>query len=796
MPETNTYPRSDVYLYQSTIDPTKNMYIDDLEDLLSTIDSGMKHVECQYIKHDLTINLKLEFYQEEVLDFDYNYIKIVNKTKKRQGGREVIVSEDPVYYYIKSMKSVAFKTIAFELEMDVVNSLGQDAAGIGNPRNFLNTTHVLREHKDRFLNKVGTAKKRKVSQTIEDFNPIVNKKITDEIIKDGIDSITINPSPNWYLINYVDDYEIWNFITNDTGYEIKVPGKMFNWTYAVNQIMTYSTHTHTYTYTTYSYGTDEKYYSFGSQGDTLYYHGKEFNYTITIGDKVTILDGTEKTVIGFYHDNRLPHPWGEASHTFVILDDLDTWNPKFLCPYDDDKHKFFIMDPSSNRFDSVVGWIRMWYKNYKKTDDLDEALAYEGTIVEDGSYYSSEFISSIKSFDLTDPKTFKILKLPYCPIECEIFIGIERSLFSMYLEYNTTLNTMGYLRYKPGFGSNINALTSRDLGYKDLSFMEKTIANPTIFDNYDVENESKLWNSQYFISKFGYDNFNCQLKPELIDMEKESYPGRVNIKYRVNDGLGDSFGFKFETARAYNEEDYDEFLLVNRNNELPLYSNSYLDYMRNGYNFDKKANSLANETAVTNAFISTGTKIASATATGVLVGGSAGGVGAAVGAAVGLISGVATSVVNINNQINQQENSIAKNIQNLKSQGLSVSSSDDLTMLKWYNGNKLHYIEYSLPTSVRESIGRFFSLYGYTDNTYHTPSIDSRIWYNYVQCEPVLNCNIIPAYQKKWFDALKEKYRNGVTVYHKITYGEEGSEESAWDLNQEHENWEQWLINQ
>ena len=34
--------------------------------------------------------------------------------------------------------------------------------------------------------------------------------------------------------------------------------------------------------------------------------------------------------------------------------------------------------------------------------------------------------------------------------------------------------------------------------------------------------------------------------------------------------------------------DYEDYLLVNRNNEETIFSNDYLNYIRTGYNYDKK----------------------------------------------------------------------------------------------------------------------------------------------------------------------------------------------------------------
>jgi len=78
-----------------------------------------------------------------------------------------------------------------------------------------------------------------------------------------------------------------------------------------------------------------------------------------------------------------------------------------------------------------------------------------------------------------------------------------------------------------------------------------------------------------------------------------------------------------------------------------------------------------------------------------------------------------------------------------------------------------------------------FYYFGYTDNVYGVPNLNTRRWFNYIECVPVFNEEADTPY-KEYLDDIKERYQAGITVYHRVGY-------STYDLNQEKENWERSL---
>lgn len=57
--------------------------------------------------------------------------------------------------------------------------------------------------------------------------------------------------------------------------------------------------------------------------------------------------------------------------------------------------------------------------------------------------------------------------------------------------------------------------------------------------------------------------------------------------------------FKFDTGATKSamvtyleKEDFENYMIVNRNNEESIFNNEYLNYVNNGYNYDKKARRL------------------------------------------------------------------------------------------------------------------------------------------------------------------------------------------------------------
>lgn len=145
-----------IKIYKSGLTPSKNALVENIEDFLVTKDF-LVFDGVQYIKHDLTIQLKLNMPQsiEDIMPFDY--LSIRND------------DERIYYYFIRKTRSLSGYTISFDLAMDTINTFQ------GIP--MTSKTFVEREHRDRFESRYedehdNTHLVRRVDKTLEGINPI------------------------------------------------------------------------------------------------------------------------------------------------------------------------------------------------------------------------------------------------------------------------------------------------------------------------------------------------------------------------------------------------------------------------------------------------------------------------------------------------------------------------------------------------------------------------------------------------------------------------------------------------
>ena len=93
----------------------------------------------------------------------------------------------------------------------------------------------------------------------------------------------------------------------------------------------------------------------------------------------------------------------------------------------------------------------------------------------------------------------------------------------------------------------------------------------------DIRHESKLANSEFEIIKFVYDSFTYTFKAELVYVDKTSVStlnpqGTFTTKYSVSPNLTSKFMFQFlNYVCEMEEQDYNNVLVIERNNEIPLY---------------------------------------------------------------------------------------------------------------------------------------------------------------------------------------------------------------------------------
>lgn len=387
----------------------------------------------------------------------------------------------------------------------------------------------------------------------------------------------------------------------------------------------------------------------------------------------------------------------------------------------------------------------------------------------------------------TDPRIIKVIELPYCPVNFQIDPeeGKYEFVSKEFVYDNASQSPIGA-------GDEYNTLKLKDIDsvFGQTFEVDDTVATtcsttlPTTIYLTDARNdnlESKIRHSEFFQPVWMYDNNTFVVRPESLNIQEGGILGAtLTVDFKPSNNLNSYMLFRFDYDIQYSDIPYENYMVCNRNNEKPIYNSEYLNYLKNGYRYDVKNK----ETNIGRGVAQTALSVGAGIASGALVGSTAGPVGIAIGAAVGLASGIISTIAT---QV-QSENSIQQKLDQTSNQKTSIQSSDDLCMLNIYNGNKLLYREKECSQQVKDLLLDLFFYTGYADNVQQVPDLNSRMWFNYIQCDAVFNEEAGTPY-REYLEDLKARYAEGVTVYHR----NEGSG-YIYDWTQQFENYERELF--
>ena len=369
------------------------------------------------------------------------------------------------------------------------------------------------------------------------------------------------------------------------------------------------------------------------------------------------------------------------------------------------------------------------------------------------------------------------MELPYAP-----FTVSYTAAGNLILPDGWEMTTEGALRLKSGavkFSSHVYKYASLGPQSIDISTLSLTEqAEPLLY-------ETKLWNSNYYTYKFIYDN-----NVHVIKLEDFTQPGAtpaygVDVSFEASTGMDGSILFKFDSNEIV-DSDFGEYLVCNRTTEIPYYTNEYLNYMRYGKAVDERNKRLSTTSTLVSG-IGSGIQSSASLAFAVAnagVGALTGGIGALVGGGIGL----ATTIIATTSSIFKAQDQINSKIDNYTHQASGVSAANDLSVFKTYGKNKLLLTAYEPVYELKESIGRYFELFGYSCDIYGVPNLKTRIWSDYFVMEPVFYQNpILEAYQEDIATRMKAGFR----IFHR---NDDISNENGvlihYDFNNEYENWE------
>ena len=387
---------------------------------------------------------------------------------------------------------------------------------------------------------------------------------------------------------------------------------------------------------------------------------------------------------------------------------------------------------------------------------------------------------TLNEVDKTDSRIVKIIKLPYAP--CNITYNNGVYTFPSEWKYEA-----GFMRLND---ASLSTEFENDIGkiYLPELFLTET-AQPTQLKYFD--RESKLYHSDFYNFKLVYDSFVREIALERIDTSEFSKSTTwdmastsVSLKFKPTNTINSKFAFKIDFSTwdeahyfaQYNQSfDYEDYLLISRNNEETIFSNDYLNYIRTGYNYDKKAKELEQKQQIGTFLTQVGGSVVTAALNP--------NVAISVAAATAFAVNAANTFSSIFSSKKQFENSMQNKLANLAAQSTAVMGSDDVDLLSYYNGNRLEIKKYDTVSQQKEALYKLFFYCGYAHNAVAKPNIRSRYWFNFIQCKPVFNEEGATPYND-YLDDVKSRYESGVTVYH------HHYDNIRWDWEQKYENWE------
>lgn len=306
----------------------------------------------------------------------------------------------------------------------------------------------------------------------------------------------------------------------------------------------------------------------------------------------------------------------------------------------------------------------------------------------------------------------------------------------------------------------------------NITEWQKMTITPKVQER-DKQYETKLFGSycrNYYLS---YDNTTLILQPERWLHDEIGITSRVTTYVPLN--MSNNIAFNITSFR--NQSQFDNWLLASRNNNITIFTNDYLNYIRTGYNYDVKAKnlqSIKNWTSFGLDVVGAGANVALAAS------GNAFAASKAVSSITGVVGGL------VNNILAEEKNQLAlnKKKQEAMNATVNISGSDDLALFHLYNSSSGLRLNMTHPhDNVESAEFDLFYYFGYADNKIYDemPPIKTRQYFNYIRCdiEFLKPSNMSPHI----LNDIQNKFANGITYEWKYnnTWLSQGTLYENWE---------------
>lgn len=700
--------------YKTGFDITKNGMYENIDAYLSTLTPVADFADYKYVEPALETRIKLPIFTSHLA------------LKGNVGDYMVAYdkeTDDKYYYYVTGCKWRGKETVEVTLALDTLTTF-QDRINAS----MTDESHITRKFKDRFWLTKTTAYP-KIDDKDEAFSAVPMKQVSKEAVKSG--------NMNWTLV-YLTEYTSDENLKNNPITCYAFPSTATKTNTGLDGIVTLLP--------TSISGANRYYMSMGmNEGDTL-------TITRTTGDTMAL------TVGGDGCKSLLFYPMQSASDTtklvFNVRVFIHEWQQSDYTDY----------ECSSITFTSCK---QVWMQSTSFT-----GLAMDADYTNPYAIKAGEAYITLISFNdwyqasKTDGRLVKIRELPYAPFQ-ESYTSGRLVVPSGWEIAGNILKFVGarFGSYRLGTTGG-HALPTLNLA--------KDIVDTTP----SIERETKLYNSSFYGDKLVYDSSTWVAQWERYnDGEMPNDKLSLSVNYAVSDGIDNEM--LFEVNEQFNTDtDFGQFMPVDKNTDIPYFTNDYLNYIRYGKEVDEKAAALNVASSVVSGLGSAATTVASFAFSGATIG-AAGGPGGAVGGAIlGTVVGLITTTMSVTKTCMTAYDTINSKIDAYTHQASSVSGTSDLSLFRIYSGNKLLNILYEPIPDIKEMLYQYFRQFGYACDEYGLPK-SSRRYVDYFQVTPVFQGDFM------WNDFLndvKQRMQLGYRVYHLV--------DNAYDLSLKKENWE------
>ena len=684
---------SKIRIYQTVLTPARNALVDDLDQYLSWSTLTYSNDAFQYIKLGLDLTIKINNAQDKISGHSLgNYVRIEQDNKVW-------------YYFIMNTDWKSANTVELKLSIDSINTFRNDLT-------WSDKTSIQREHEDRFYKQEGT------NVLIRRIDPESEKINAEKVLMDSFPVYQENKNFDWYLIYKTrDDLSPSNpnnpiycyciasqpLVISKTGggasrtlTTADLPQGQYNYVLASDN-------------PGYQLVVNWRYYD--SHSDSIL--PPETKYIdITLSTDTTILYKYYETVAAPGHSSTVVRGGAAVLKDIKFVNTGDEISVVLYCdpnaPLTDNRVDVGEFSKDTNIFSQPAKYITINELNFTRiTNDGNIPPEYAQTLIPDKSFYGigdqiTRSTIPFSSVDKTDSKIIKIIKLPYAPCNITYLNGVYT--FPSEWKYEA-----GYMRLND---ASLSTEFENDIGrvYFPELFHTET-AQATQLKNFD--RESKLYHSDFYNFKLVYDSFVREIALERIDTSEFSKSRTwdltstfVKLKFKPTNTINSKFAFKIDYSTwdeahyfaDYNQSfDYEDYLLISRNNEETIFSNDYLNYIRTGYNYDKKAKELE----LNQQFWVAGSQVGAAIGS-IAFGSNLVGISAA--AAVSFTTSAINHYYSIAKNIQQSENSMQSKLADLAAQSTAVMGSDDVDLLSYYNGNRLEVKKYDTVSQQKEAL--------------------------------------------------------------------------------------------